>query len=152
LWFDVYVPPLARPGIYEGQVHIVISSKVEIGIPLHLEVWNFALPSTSSLTTTFGFSGLSALRQHFGKYTNDKDLFEMTSLYEKAGLLHRITIDGSAGVQPAVSTVDGRVHVNWQEYDKQVGPFMEGQVFSTGEPLPGAKATAITQHTPPSLT
>jgi hypothetical protein len=147
LWFDVYVPPAARPGIYEGQVHILISGKVEIGIPLRLEVWNFTLPSTSSLPTAFGFSGLSALRQHFGKYTSDKDLFDITTLYEKAGLAHRITIDGSSGVQPAVSAANGKVHINWDDYDRQVGPFMDGRVFSANQPLYGARATAIAQHT-----
>jgi hypothetical protein len=151
LWFDVYVPPATPPGVYEGQVRILVSGKVEAGIPLHLEVWNFTLPSTSSLPSTFGFSGLSALRQHFGKYTNDTDLFDMTSMYEKAGLWHRITMDGSAGVQPAVSAENGKVRIRWDDYDKQVEPFMEGRVFSAGEPLYGAKFTSITQRTLPLL-
>lgn len=151
LWFDVYVPPATPPGNYAGQVRILVSGTAAIAIPVHLEVWNFTLPSTSSLPTAFGFSGLSALRQHFGKYTNDKDLFDMTSLYEKAGLWHRITIDGSAGIQPAVSAADGKVRVNWADYDKQVGPFMDGHVFSADEPLYGAKSTSIAQHTLPLL-
>ena len=78
-------------------------------------------------------------------------LFELTSLYEKAGLLHRITIDGSAAVQPVISAAGGKVHINWEEYDRQVGPFMEGRVFSADEPLHGAKATTVTQHTLNSL-
>ena len=147
IWFDVYVPTRTPAGKYEGLVRILISGKTEIGVPIRLKVWNFSLPSTSSLPTAFGFSGLTALRQHFGKYTNDKDLFDMTSLYEKAGLLHRITIDGSAGVLPAVSAKNGTVHVNWQEYDKQIEPFMDGHVLSADEPLYGAKATSIAQHT-----
>src|ERR1051326_4223353 len=151
LWFDVYVPPATPPGIYQGQVHILISGKVVISIPLRLEVWNFTLPSTSSLPTAFGFGGLNALRQHFGKYTNDKDLFDMTSMYEKAGVVRRITIDGSSGVQPAVSASGGKVRINWEEYDKQVEPFLDGQVFTRSEPLYGAKTTSIAQHTLPLL-
>jgi hypothetical protein len=147
----VYVPPATRSGLYAGQVHLLVGGKVEISIPVQLEVWNFTLPSTSSLVTTFGFSGLSALRQHYGKYTNDKDLFDITSVYEKAGLWHRVTIDGSVGVQPSFSVVDNKVRVNWREYDQQVGPFMDGHVFSADEPLYGAKATSITQHTLPAL-
>ena len=57
-------------------------------IPVELEVWDFQLPSTSTLVTAFGFSGNSAIRGHYGKYTSDSDIDELTYLYEKAALWH----------------------------------------------------------------
>jgi len=118
---------------------------------VQLEVWNLTLPSTSSLPTTFGFSGLRAMRQHFGKYTNDKALFDLTAVYEKAGLLHRLTLDGSSGVQPVITTNGGKVRIDWENYDRHVEPLMAGQVLSKTEPLYGAKATTVTLRTPALL-
>jgi Glycoside hydrolase 123, catalytic domain/Glycoside hydrolase 123 N-terminal domain len=151
LWFDVYVPADAAPGTYRGEVRVLVAGKAKISIPVELEVWNLTLPSTSSLQTTFGFSGMRALRQHFGKYTTDQALFDLTAIYEKAGLLHRITVDGSSGVQPIITAKDGKVRIDWADYDRHIEPLMSGQVLSKTDPLYGAKATTVTLHTPASL-
>jgi len=151
LWFDVYVPMDTVPGTYHGEVRVRVSGKPEISVPVNLEVWNFTLPSTSSLPTTFGFSGMRAVRQHFGKYTNDEALFDLTSVYEKAALLHRVTLDGSSGVQPVISAIDNKVKIDWEKYDRHVEPLMDGHLLSRGDPLPGAKATTVTLHNPVHL-
>jgi glycosyl hydrolase family 123 len=150
LWFDVYVPRSAPPGLYKGEIQ-VISGPNKFGIPLELEVWNFELPSTSSLITTFGFSGISALRQHYGKYTNDTDLYDLTYLYRKAGLLHRISLRAGFTFPPPVSMNNGHVQVNWTTFDRATAPFMDGQVLQANEPLSGAKLTAEGMHTSPAL-
>ena len=151
VWVDIYVPRAAIPGQYRGELHGAISGKPRFTIPVVLEIWNFELPSTSSLITTFAFSGLTALHQHFGRYTNDKALSDITSLYQKAALGHRITLDGSSGTPLSFSMVDGKVRVNWEQYDSEVHPFLDGLVFSADEALPGAKTTSITLRTPPAL-
>ena len=150
-WVDVYVPPSAAPGSYHGEIRVTTGGKPEVSIPLDLQVWDFQLPSTSSLITTFGFSGNTAVHAHFGKYTKDREIYELTSLYEKAALWHRISLDGSAAVMPGVSVQDGHVNLRWDLYDATVGPFLNGTVFSADQPLQGAKATSVTLHTPPSL-
>jgi hypothetical protein len=152
VWIDVYVPISAKPGLYQGQIRISSGGTSRVSIPLELEVWNFQLPSTSSLPTTFGFSGNTAVRAHRGKYTNDDDIGALTSLYQKAALLHRITLDGSAGLSPSVTAAGNQVQVNWTHYDKFMAPFMDGLMLSQGQPLQGAKATSVALHTPRSLT
>src|SRR5438477_3636831 len=67
IWIEVYVPPQTPPGNYQGNLALQINGKTEANIPLTLRVWNFTLPSTSSFPTTFGFNGLTAVRQHLGK-------------------------------------------------------------------------------------
>jgi Glycoside hydrolase 123, catalytic domain/Glycoside hydrolase 123 N-terminal domain len=151
VWIDVYVPPSTPAGAYHGEVRISVAAKPLTTIPVDLEVWNFQLPSTSSMVTTFGFSGNSAIRTHFGRYTNDQDLYHLTTLYQKSALWHRITLDGSAGVAPLLSVVNGHVQVRWDAYDSVIGPFMDGSVFSSGQALPGAKATSVALHTPQVL-
>jgi len=147
IWVDVYVPPNTPPGLYHGTVQATVAGKSRLSIPIDLQVWNFDLPSTSSLITTFGFSGLTAIKQHFGRYTTDKAIADLTTIYEKAGLWHRLTVDGSSGTPPRL--VGGRIQ--WDEYDAQISPFLEGRVFAQGEPLYGARMTSVTLHPPPSL-
>jgi hypothetical protein len=112
-----------------------------------LRVWDFELPSTSSFITSFGFNGTSAVRQHFGKYTSDTDLYEITFLYRKAALWHRISLHGGSMVPPALRVIDGRVEVDWEKYDQEAGPFLDGTVFASDEPLRGAKATSVEVRT-----
>ncbi len=151
IWIEVYVPPAATPGTYQGNVQVLASGRTVLTIPVQLEVWNFALPSTSSLITTFAFSGGPAVRQHYGRYTSDKDVAELTSLYQKAALWHRITLDGSSGMPPTINVAGDVVRVNWDRFDKQIGPFLDGVVFTQDEPLAGARLTSVALHTPPSL-
>ena len=149
VWIEVFVPPSVRAGVYSGQVRVLVAGKVQLSVPLDLEVWDFQLPSTSSLATTFGFSGNSADSAHYGSYTKDADIDDLTYLYAKAALLHRITLNGSAGILPLVSTANSKVEVHWDRYDHVNQPFLDGQVFSPGEPLYGARATSVGIPTPP---
>jgi hypothetical protein len=151
LWIEVYIPPSTDPGSYHGEVQISIAGDPKIRVPVDLEVWNFVLPSTSSLVTSFGFSGTRALNQHYGKYTNDDQLYALTGLYRKAALWHRISIHGGSGVPPAVSLSNGQVRLNWDAFDRELAPALDGRMFSDDEPLYGAKATSVAVRTAPSL-
>jgi len=152
VWIDVYVPVSASPGLYQGQIRVSSGGTSHASIPLELEVWNFQLPSTSSLPTTFGFSGNTAVRAHRGKYTSDDDIGALTSLYQKAALLHRMTLDTSAGLAPLVKAAGNDVQIDWTHYDRFIGPIMNGLLFPQGQPLQGARATSVALHTPRSLT
>jgi Glycoside hydrolase 123, catalytic domain/Glycoside hydrolase 123 N-terminal domain len=152
VWIDVYVPPSTPAGLYTGSVAILVSGKSSIEIPVELQVWDFDLPSTSRLTTTFGFSGTPAVKQHYGRYTSDQDIGDLTTLYQKSALWHRITLDGSSGLAPDLKVFGNRVRVDWDSYDRQIAPFLDGRVFSRGEPLVGGRFTSVVLHTPKTLT
>jgi len=151
VWVDVYVPPSSPAGSYRGEVRIIIPGRSSVSVPLDLEVWNFQLPSTSSLPTTFGFSGNTAVRTHYGRYTKDKDVYDLTTIYSKAALRHRITLDGSAGVVPALVWNGSDFQIRWDQYDRQIGPFLDGGIFAANEPLNGAKMTSVAMHLPQAL-
>ncbi len=151
IWIDVYVPPSTPAGLYSGHVNIMMAGKPRVSIPLDLEVWNFQLPSTSSLVTTFGFSGNSAVRAHYDSYTGSKDIEDLTRVYHKAALWHRISLDSNAGVAPALAIKDDHVQVSWDTYDSVVEPFMDGTVFTSNDPLSGARATSLAMTTPSLL-
>ncbi len=151
VWLDVYVPASAAPGLYHGEVQVSAAGRLAFRIPVELDVWSFVLPSTSSLATSFGFNGMGAMHQHFGKYTNDRQLYEISFLYEKAALWHRISMHGRSGIPPATTVSGEKLQVNWTDFDNELRPFMEGKVFSSGEALYGARATSAGVRTPPAL-
>ena len=151
IWIDVYVPPSVPAGLYSGQVRVLVAGKAQLRIPLDLVVWNFELPSTSSLITTFAFSGNSAVRGHYGKYTSNKDVDDLSFIYAKSALWHRISLDGSAGVSPSIAISNGHVRVSWDEFDQVNQPFLDGKVFSPGQPLYGARATSVGLTIPQAL-
>jgi Domain of unknown function (DUF4091) len=147
LWIEVYVPENALPGEYEGSIDISRGATVESVVPVHLTVWAFTLPSTSTLPSSFGFNGTTALKQHLGRYTSDEDLYSITRLYAKAALLHRISIHGGSMIPPKFQFADGRLHIDWGPYDAEVGPFLNGGILRDG-PLHGAQATSVELRTP----
>ncbi|HLN02397.1 MAG TPA: glycoside hydrolase domain-containing protein [Bryobacteraceae bacterium] len=151
MWVEIFVPPATNPGNYTGSARISISGAVKVLVPIHVVVWNFTLPSTSTLKSSFGFSGLAALKQHRGQYTSDEDLYAITRLYEKAALLHRISICGGSMVPPKYSYDSGRMRLHWSTYDAEVGAFLDGVAISEGDPLHGARATSVEIRTPPAL-
>ncbi len=115
-----------------------------------MEVWPFALPSTSSLKTTFGLNGLNVVKKHLGKYTNDSDVFRLTQAYQKAALLHRISTHGGSMIKPRIPA-EGTT-VDWAAYDREVAPFLDGTILTAKDPLPGARATTVELRMPPGLT
>jgi hypothetical protein len=150
VWVDVYVPVGTPAGEYKGKALITVNGELDHSIPITLQVWNFALPSTSSLKTSFGFNGTGAVKEHFGRYTNDQDLARLTRLYEKAALLHRISIHGGRMVAPRIPV--GGASIEWKDYDAEAGPFLDGTALTAGDPLPGATATTADLRIPPGLT
>ena len=147
LWIEVYVPPNTAPGVYSGEVTVSAQGLPNVSIPITLHVWDFILPSTSSLKTSFGLNGVTALKQHRGRYTNDDELDAITSLYAKAALWHRISIHGGTMAPPPFSGSSQIMRLDWSRYDQEVGPFLDGTVFKKGEPLFGAKATTVDLRT-----
>jgi hypothetical protein len=152
LWVDVFVPAHAVSGEYTGSALISSGGKVLATVPLHLTVWSFALPSTSSLKSSFGLSGVAALKQHRGRYTDDAELYSITRLYAKAALEHRISIEGGSMAPPKWRNESrgksGRVEIDWSAYDAEVGPALDGTLLTGDDPLSGAKATSVDLRTP----
>jgi hypothetical protein len=148
LWAEVFVPATARPGKYTGSARISLGGMVLFSVPINLTVWRFVLPSTSTLKSSFGLSGINLLKQHSGRYTNDADLHSITGLYTKAALLHRISTHGGSMQPPKFSQRAGRMQLDWREYDAEVGPYLNGVAIPEGEPLYGARATSAEIRSP----
>ncbi|HLQ77548.1 MAG TPA: hypothetical protein VK210_09340, partial [Terriglobia bacterium] len=147
VWIDIYVPLGTRAGEYRGKITISEQSKPFVEVPVQLNVWDFALPSTSSLATSFGFNGVTALKQHAGKYTSDDDIRALTSLYSKAALLNRVSFYGGTLIPPPFSINGNTAAIDWKLYDQEIGPFLDGMVLGEKDPLPRARTTSVDLRT-----
>jgi len=148
LWVDVYVPAQTPAGDYRGAVRLSAGGVPQASVPVFLHVWPFVLPSTASLRTSFGFSGISALKGHYGHYTNDEDLYTLTRRYTLAALRHRISFYGGSMLPPPATFTASCADVDWRAYDCEEGPLLDGTVFGAADPLPGARLTSVDVRTP----
>jgi hypothetical protein len=147
VWIDAYIPRDTRAGNYRGAVRVSASGTELFTVPLQVTVWNFELPSTSSFKTSFGFTGQGALKQHKGKYTSDNDLREISALYSKAALQHRISLHGANFIPPQFTMSGTGATLDWRDYDNDEGRFLDGTIFGPNDPLPGARYTSIDLRT-----
>jgi hypothetical protein len=127
IWVEVHVPAGARPGTYQGTV-TVSSDGGEATVPVSLAVWDFELPSTASLKSSFGLSygGLRA-----GHRTDGDAESALRARYGQLGLDHRISITTLAD--------DGRDR-DLGNLDRFYGPLLDGKAPTT---LEGARLTSM---------
>ncbi|MCA9565665.1 MAG: hypothetical protein KC561_19340, partial [Myxococcales bacterium] len=94
LWVDLFVPLNTPAGTYEGRLTVGVDGE-DFKIPITLEVFDFALPPTSSLPTGFGTRWDSACVAHHGSYEDcggDAGIEEYAVLYAREALDHRISL------------------------------------------------------------
>jgi hypothetical protein len=95
VWVDILVPPDAPAGTYTGQVVLAWQGSTQCesrSIQVSLKVWDFNLPSTSSIRSYFGGStfALTASGAH-GSLSTDQ-LTALVARYSVGGLDHRISM------------------------------------------------------------
>jgi hypothetical protein len=141
-WVDVLVPKDAASGYYTGAVTVKDGATTLATLPIQLAVWDFALPSTSSLRSGFGLGWNGLCVQAYGGYsqcsaypgaTSADDAIEKTHLAEASLFLdYRVSL-GDVVYAPVT---DG----NWAHFDALYGPLLAGTAPTR---LPGAKLTGI---------
>ena len=75
LWVEFFVPTTTKAGIYKGNFTLMAAgapgssgNSRTFSVPVQLEVWNFALPSTASLRSFFGLGTSVACNAYYGSY------------------------------------------------------------------------------------
>jgi hypothetical protein len=127
VWVDILIPPNALPGLYVGKVRITENGQPLKEIPLRLDVWNFSIPSTSSLPNFFGMYWHGLYRCHYGGGWDGTAIRTLGQLYAKAALRNSITVGDSNFPPPYKFNADGTVaQADYTDYDAAVGPLMDG--------------------------
>ncbi len=124
IWISVDIPKTAVAGVWTGTFSVVQApaGAVIATVPVHLVVWNFALPDVPSARTTYGFDTYGTYLYHFCPDTGcwDTDQINtLTRLYWQEALAHRITLDGTvAGVPYTYDAASDTVtDIDWSWYD-----------------------------------
>ena len=150
LWIDLQVPPYTPAGDYAGSCELTDRAGLVVGasLPLHLTVYDFALPVARHLQMVgqADWDRLAALYPaSFGdtitpSLINRGDpryrqtistLDQMMSVSEQ----HRALL-ALPGLRPTVKWPAGQAPlIDWSEFDSLVGPWMSGELFPDRVPL-----------------
>ena len=137
VWVDVFVPATTPPGDYQGTV-TVTSNQGSQDLPITLTVWNFSLPSTSSLDTAFGYEGWGVLFGHFSNPDDHyADIVPLAQMYATSGLMHRITLSSMLIEDWSVYSSS----IDWPAFDARWHEFFDGKNLPFG--LQGARVTTV---------
>ena len=148
VWVELFVPATATPGAYRGSVRVTAKGRAATSIPVTLFVHNFTLPKTSSLPVTFGFAANALGKLHPG--LSPEAAARLVHDYEVALLRHRISAHGGTFDPAPWKTTGGGVRVDFQPYDAEVGPFLDGTA-DRGGPADGARWSAFDFRMPQKL-
>lgn len=138
VWVDVLVPQNAAAGTYAGTVSLSGDNGFAATVDVSLQVWPFALPSTSSLPSTFGIGWDAACVGYYGGYNacgGDQGVITTQLQMVQFFLDHRVSID-SVYTGPSSNTSG----YDWASWDAIYGPYFNG---TAGTRLSGAKLTSI---------
>jgi uncharacterized protein (TIGR03382 family) len=126
VWVEYYVPRGTAPGTYRGGVKVT-TGEGEALVPVTLTVWDFELPSTSSLRSYFGISYGTIPRAH--GTSGDEDA-KLRARYAQLALDHRIS----------VTVGDDGHDKDFGHFDRFYGPAVAGTASTK---LPGARLTSV---------
>ena len=132
---DIHAPAATPAGVYHGTV--VVSGGATANIPVTLTVWDFAVPSTSTMRSAYGMAWNGPCMGHGDAGCSNVAAEQaLRARYVQTALDNHISID--APFYSAPVKADGSQ--DWTDYDTYVGPFLDG----TGPGrLQGAKLTAV---------
>src|SRR5216684_4269610 len=132
---DIHVPADAAAGAYQGTLNVTGGAAAQV--PVTLTVWDFAMPSTSSLRSAFGMTWNGPCMGHGdGGCSNYDAEQKLRARYLQAALDNRISITIPVVSSPIKQDGSG----GWGDYDAYAGPFLDGTANTR---LPGAKLTAV---------
>ena len=132
---DVHAPQATPAGKYTGTLHV--TGGVTQDVPVELTVWDFEVPSTSTLRTAFGMAWNGPCIGHGdGSCGGGDSDHRLRARYVQAALDNHVSIH-----QPYfTSTVDSSGNENWGIFDQYVSPFLDGTADTR---LKGAKLTSV---------
>jgi hypothetical protein len=125
VWVEVHVPQGQQIGTYQGGVIVSGTGLPAVSVPVTLLVWDFQLPSTASLASTFAVGWNAACLAFYGSYTacgGDTGIEQTHLMFSRFMLDHRITADV---VYYGPSGCTG-LNCDWTHFDATYGPLFDG--------------------------
>ncbi|SEL97407.1 protein of unknown function [Stigmatella aurantiaca] len=131
LYVEVCAPEAQAPGKYRGELRVKADAKAMAAVPFTVEVQPFVLPATASLPTSFGISLYSIAKGH-GVAPESPEAQKLLRDYARTLLEHRVSAHGLGMDAPPVRFEKGRAVVDFQAYDAEMAPFLDGSLLPSG--------------------
>ncbi len=131
---DLHVPTGVPAGRYVGALSVETSGGT-FDVPVGLRVYDFDLPSTSSLPTMFGIGWDAGCVAHHGSYNacgGDAGIYHYGALYAKAALDHRVSLGQAIYTWPR--------NDDWSDFEGAYGSLLDGTFDGR---LAGARMTTL---------
>jgi len=123
LWITVYVPPSARAGDYRGTVRLSSEAWPEaVIVPVRLHVWDFVLPATPSIRSSFGLVAGDIKAYH--NLDTREELEKVYDLYLENFRAHRVAPTSFAELFPLEVRFSG---IPWQGGEFVTSPVHSGR-------------------------
>ena len=137
---DIHAPQATPAGKYSGVLHVTGGAVADV--PVTLTVWDFAVPSTSTLRSGFGLAWNGPCVGHGdGSCSGGASDMALRARYVQAALDNHVSIH----TPYYTATVDASGNQNWGNFDQYAGPFLDGTAPTR---LQGAKLTSLTVNSP----
>ena len=120
-WIDVYAPARTKAGVYQATFRVTASDQSAVTIPVSLRVWDFSLPETPTMQTSFG-SPCERMRRYYGraKAGVEKEPVDWPAVEKQCAQLlseHRINATPSFSVRPEAQP-DGSFCIPSEQIDE----------------------------------
>jgi hypothetical protein len=115
IYVDIAIPKNAGPGTYSGAIVVAANHEAEIRLPITLEVLNLTIPH----------------RLAFWPELNAFQIPDHAVDYYRLAHQHRCVLNCWAW-RPKLTGSGRNVRVDWEQYDRCVGPLLTGEAFADG--------------------
>ena len=128
-WVDLYVPAGAKPGRYAGTYRLRAEGRPAVEVPVELTVWDFELPATPTLKTSFG-SPAGRMRSYYARRAKDgkePDVADWPAVETQCAELlarHRLNATPPSGTLNPVEQKDGTFRIP-PERVRQLAEFID---------------------------
>ena len=134
VFVDIFVPEGTPAGDYHGALSVRAGDEEIEQVPVSLHLWDFSLPATRTVATSYGLTFSYIKRYHGGPDGPDEDAErQFIRNYEVA--LHRHRIDLEEHRAPIKIEVDEQgdvVPIDFSEFDAAIGPRIDGSFYPDG--------------------
>jgi hypothetical protein len=124
-WIEISVPEETEKGDYQGLVQIYENDSLLQEIPWTVQVWNFSLPQKRSFGAAYDLREGEAIPESgLDKYREELPGNMLRNKYWSFMAKHRI-YPGEISPAPAVDYHEGRVSIDFTEYDKSASFYFD---------------------------